>query len=87
MKRDGAEEACLAHNQKVGGSKPPPAIFYLGLAWRNWIARTTSNREVMGSTPIVSAFFLVSWPSGLRRQFKVLVFGRGFESHGYHKKD
>ena len=21
------------------------------------------------------------WPSGLRRQFKALVFGRGFESH------
>ena len=26
LKRGGAEEACLAHNQKVGGSKPPSAI-------------------------------------------------------------
>ena len=25
------------------------------------------------------------WPSGLRRQFKALVFGRGFESHTGHK--
>jgi hypothetical protein len=25
-KRRGAVEACLAHNQKVGGSKPPVAI-------------------------------------------------------------
>ena len=24
------------------------------------------------------------WPSGLRRQFKALVFGRGFESHFSH---
>ena len=24
------------------------------------------------------------WPSGLRRQFKALVFGRGFESHSCH---
>ena len=24
------------------------------------------------------------WPSGLRRQFKALVFGRGFESHSGH---
>ena len=26
-KRRGAVEACLAHNQKVGGSKPPVAIY------------------------------------------------------------
>ena len=26
LKRGGAEEACLAHNQKDGGSKPLPAI-------------------------------------------------------------
>ena len=25
-----------------------------------------------------------TWPSGLRRQFKALVFGRGFESRGCH---
>lgn len=25
-KQGGAEEACWAHNPKVGGSKPPPAI-------------------------------------------------------------
>jgi hypothetical protein len=28
-KRRGAVEACLAHNQKVGGSKPPVANFLL----------------------------------------------------------
>jgi hypothetical protein len=27
--RVGAEEACWAHNPKVGGSKPPFAIFFL----------------------------------------------------------
>ena len=27
IKRLGAGEACLAHNQKVGGSKPPAAIY------------------------------------------------------------
>ena len=26
-KRVGAEVACVAHNHKVGGSKPPPAKF------------------------------------------------------------
>jgi hypothetical protein len=26
--RVGAEEACWAHNPKVGGSKPPPANFF-----------------------------------------------------------
>ena len=31
MKRDGAEEACLAHNQKVKGSKPFPAIYFVGI--------------------------------------------------------
>ena len=30
-------------------------------------------------SPIVA-----TWPSGLRRQFKALVFGRGFESHRRH---
>ena len=29
IKRLGAGEACLAHNQKVGGSKPPTAKFRL----------------------------------------------------------
>jgi hypothetical protein len=28
---------------------------------------------------------VAGWPSGLRRQFKALVFGRGFESHFSHK--
>ena len=27
--RGGAAEACWAHNPEVGGSKPPPAIFFL----------------------------------------------------------
>ena len=27
---------------------------------------------------------VAGWPSGLRRQFKALVFGRGFESHFSH---
>ena len=27
---------------------------------------------------------MAGWPSGLRRQFKALVFGRGFESHFSH---
>jgi hypothetical protein len=27
---------------------------------------------------------MTRWPSGLRRQFKALVFGRGFESHSSH---
>jgi hypothetical protein len=30
---------------------------------------------------IYTAAHLSGWPSGLRRQFKALVFGRGFESH------
>jgi hypothetical protein len=30
-------------------------------------------------------FDMSGWPSGLRRQFKALVFGRGFESHFGHK--
>ena len=25
--------------------------------WRNWIARTTSNRKVVGSNPITDIFF------------------------------
>ena len=28
MKRGGAEEACWAHNPKVGGSKPSPASIF-----------------------------------------------------------
>ena len=28
---------------------------------------------------------MAGWPSGLRRQFKALVFGRGFESHFSHE--
>ena len=28
-----------------------------------------------------SKYNTAGWPSGLRRQFKALVFGRGFESH------
>ena len=28
---------------------------------------------------------VAGWPSGLRRQFKALVFGRGFESHFSHE--
>ena len=27
---------------------------------------------------------MARWPSGLRRQFKALVFGRGFESRSRH---
>ena len=27
------------------------------LAWRNWIARATSNRKVKGSSPFVSGVF------------------------------
>ena len=30
LKRGGAEEACLAHNQKVKGSKPFPAMYVYG---------------------------------------------------------
>jgi hypothetical protein len=51
-----------------------------------WIAYQTSNLGVAGSSPAVfkcakSRIAATRWPSGLRRQFKALVFGRGFESH------
>ena len=51
-------EAYLAHNQKVGGSKPPPDIkkkifsrngFYGSLA--QLAERTDLNRKVVGSIP------------------------------------
>jgi hypothetical protein len=29
------------------------------LAWRNWIARATSNRKVKGSSPFVSGVFVI----------------------------
>ena len=32
-------------------------------------------------TVIICNQQVAGWPSGLRRQFKALVFGRGFESH------
>ena len=38
-----------------------------------WLASIICNQQVAG------------WPSGLRRQFKALVFGRGFESHFSHE--
>ena len=56
--RGGAEAACWAHNPKVGRSKLPldNYIFLHYILsrplWRNWIARTTSNRKVTGSSPV-----------------------------------
>lgn len=36
-------------------------------------------------SPILQRLYnLARWPSGLRRQFQVLVFGRGFESRSCH---
>ena len=36
--------------------------------------------------PLLFRVSKVRWPSGLRRQFKALVFGRGFESRPDHEK-
>ena len=33
------------------------------------------------ATVIFAHVNTAGWPSGIRRQFKALVFGRGFESH------
>ena len=46
----GAEEACLAHNQKDRGSKPLKAN--TGVA--QLVERATFNRVVRGSIPLIS---------------------------------
>ena len=46
-KRVGAEEACWAHNPKVGGSKLPPANLPFHAVVHNFILRIESNRTVI----------------------------------------
>ena len=53
---------------------------------RSW--ETRLEVRVLSVLYILAMFFVfrsTRWPSGLRRQFKALVFGRGFESHTGHK--
>ena len=52
---------------------------------RSW--ETRLEVRVLSVLYILAMFFVfrsTRWPSGLRRQFKALVFGRGFESHSCH---
>ena len=55
----------------------------------DWHQFIVMKGQKVASYSIYLAFFLMyqqvaGWPSGLRRQFKALVFGRGFESHFSH---
>ena len=47
--------------------------------------RPAALRRARLSHAMEASSHLSGWPSGLRRQFKALVFGRGFESHTGHK--
>ena len=46
--------------------------------------RPAALRRARLSHAMEASSHLSGWPSGLRRQFKALVFGRGFESHTGH---
>ena len=50
LKRCGAAEACLAHNQKVTGSKPVIANIILAVVAQS-VERKTFNLVVVGSIP------------------------------------
>ena len=52
-----------AVNRKIGGSIPPGSV-YVHVA--QWIARVTSNHEVVGSTPTMDSlmwykFMIILW--------------------------
>lgn len=52
VEKSGAEEACLAHNQNVGGSKPPSSIFDNIFQWSTY-CNTCSGIEWL----YISLFF------------------------------
>ena len=47
----GAEEACPAHNRKVGGSKPPKAIQALAQLVERSTVEVYKHRTAAGSIP------------------------------------
>lgn len=47
----GAEEACPAHNRKVGGSKPPKAIQALAQLVERSAVEVYKHRTAAGSIP------------------------------------
>jgi hypothetical protein len=53
--RDGAEEACLAHNQEVAGSKPASANnFFNSGGCSSGVERIVCIDEARGSIPLIS---------------------------------